>query len=229
MPEQVRCPSCDATLRVPDNLLGKNVKCPKCQKTFTAEMDEPEELEEVGREPAPSGARRRSRPAEDIEDEEELPSEEERDEEYEDRPRRRRGGRRRAAAVSAVAGPAISLIVLGGFDIFLVLLDMVLSLTGFNFVPGGAKRGAGPGAGPNFDFGSQPVWVVVPGHILGLCLAALILTGGLKMRQLQSYGLAITASILAILPCGNCCCIGLPLGIWALVVLNRPEVKDAFR
>jgi predicted Zn finger-like uncharacterized protein len=36
MPEQIRCPSCNAALRVPDNLLGKNVKCPKCQKTFTA-------------------------------------------------------------------------------------------------------------------------------------------------------------------------------------------------
>jgi len=53
--------------------------------------------------------------------------------------------------------------------------------------------------------------------------------GGLKMKKLENYGSVMTACILALLPCGNCCCIGLPLGIWALVVLNRPEVKDAFR
>jgi hypothetical protein len=52
----------------------------------------------------------------------------------------------------------------------------------------------------------------------------------LKMKRLESHGLAVTASILAMLPCTSpCCIIGLPLGIWALVVLSKPEVKSAFR
>ena len=48
-----------------------------------------------------------------------------------------------------------------------------------------------------------------------------------RMRRLQAYPLAIVASILAmiILP-GNV--IGLPIGIWALIVLSRPEVRAAF-
>jgi hypothetical protein len=29
------------------------------------------------------------------------------------------------------------------------------------------------------------------------------------------------------LPC--CCCAGTPFGIWALIALNQPDVKDAFR
>jgi hypothetical protein len=50
------------------------------------------------------------------------------------------------------------------------------------------------------------------------------------MKNLQSYGLAMTASIVAMIPCiSPCCILGLPFGIWALVILNRPEVKAAFR
>jgi hypothetical protein len=26
-----------------------------------------------------------------------------------------------------------------------------------------------------------------------------------------------------------CCCLGLPIGIWALVVLNNEQVKSSFR
>jgi hypothetical protein len=40
----------------------------------------------------------------------------------------------------------------------------------------------------------------------------------------------MAASIIAIIPCfGPCCCLGIPVGIWALVVINKPEVKSAFR
>jgi predicted Zn finger-like uncharacterized protein len=36
MPQLVSCPHCQRQLNVPDALLGKNVKCPSCQNTFTA-------------------------------------------------------------------------------------------------------------------------------------------------------------------------------------------------
>jgi hypothetical protein len=49
------------------------------------------------------------------------------------------------------------------------------------------------------------------------------------MRKLDSYGLAMTASIVALIPCiSPCCVVGLPIGIWALVILSKPEVKSAF-
>ncbi len=51
----------------------------------------------------------------------------------------------------------------------------------------------------------------------------------MKMKKLESYGLAMAASIIAMIPClSPCCLIGLPIGIWALVVLSKPEVKSAF-
>src|ERR1700674_5512656 len=36
MPEIIQCPQCDRKLKVPEDLLGKNVKCPTCGATFTA-------------------------------------------------------------------------------------------------------------------------------------------------------------------------------------------------
>ncbi|MEJ5277623.1 MAG: hypothetical protein WHU94_17180 [Thermogemmata sp.] len=63
--------------------------------------------------------------------------------------------------------------------------------------------------------------------IILLCL--LILIGGIQMWNLSGLALPVTASILAMIPCisGCCCWIGLPAGIWGLVVLSRPEVKAA--
>jgi hypothetical protein len=63
-----------------------------------------------------------------------------------------------------------------------------------------------------------------------LALGGLTFFGGLKMKNLEGYPFAIAGSIVAIIPCiGSCCCIGIPIGIWSLIVLNKPEVKTAFR
>lgn len=66
--------------------------------------------------------------------------------------------------------------------------------------------------------------------ILGLALSGLVLYGALQMKKARSYGWAMTASILALVPCTSpCCLVGVPIGIWALVVLLRPEVKSALQ
>lgn len=65
--------------------------------------------------------------------------------------------------------------------------------------------------------------------LFGLVLSVLILMGAVKMQSLRSYEFCVTAAILAMLPCLTpCCLIGLPMGIWALVVLRKPEVKSQF-
>src|SRR5262245_2341924 len=38
MPEIVQCPQCNRKLRVPDDLLGKKVKCPTCGTMFVGEV-----------------------------------------------------------------------------------------------------------------------------------------------------------------------------------------------
>lgn len=65
---------------------------------------------------------------------------------------------------------------------------------------------------------------------LGIGINVLTLVGAVKMMRLQNWGLAMTSAILIMLPCAGCCCLlGLPVGIWALVTLNKPEIKSAFR
>lgn len=68
----------------------------------------------------------------------------------------------------------------------------------------------------------------IVGLLFHMPLAAIVLCGALKMRRLEAYGLAIAASILAMLPCHLGFPVGLPVGIWALIVLSKPEVKAAF-
>lgn len=219
MPEQVRCPSCNAALRVPENLLGKNVKCPKCQTTFRAEMEELAQPEGIVRERTPAASR--SRAPDDVDDEE-LPPEEE-----EDRPRRRRRRRRGSAATeSAVAGPAIAMMVTAGLDITWAIVDLLLRVLGVSFIAASAPKGRV--GGPQTTDLAVSMAAGVGGDIIGACFAILILVGALKMKSLSSYALAMTACIISMLPCHACCCLGLPFGIWGLVILNKPEVKDAF-
>ena len=53
----------------------------------------------------------------------------------------------------------------------------------------------------------------------------LILFGGFQMLQRRSYAWAIAAGIISIV---SCSLIGFPIGIWALVVLARDDVRLAF-
>ena len=64
---------------------------------------------------------------------------------------------------------------------------------------------------------------------IGLLVAAFVIYASLKMKKLTQWGLAVAASILVMIPCiSPCCIIGLPIGIWCLLTLNRPEVKNTF-
>ena len=65
---------------------------------------------------------------------------------------------------------------------------------------------------------------------IGLILSIIVLIGAIKMKALENYGFAMAASIIALFPCiGPCCFIGIPFGIWSLVVLSDPLVKSSFR
>ena len=63
---------------------------------------------------------------------------------------------------------------------------------------------------------------------LTLVISLLIFAGASTMARLRSYGLARSASILAILPCHLGWLIGIPAGLCAWTVLNRPDVRAAF-
>ncbi|HET6882142.1 MAG TPA: serine/threonine-protein kinase [Pirellulales bacterium] len=73
----------------------------------------------------------------------------------------------------------------------------------------------------------EPQLLTVVGITI-LTLSACIMFAGFKMLRCQAYPLAIIGSLLAMLV-GPAILIGLPIGIWALVVLTQPEVRRAFR
>ncbi|MFL5341537.1 MAG: DUF4190 domain-containing protein [Gemmataceae bacterium] len=97
MPIQTSCPSCSRALRVPDNLLGKNVRCPSCETTFIASTGEefrPEAAASASQSDGKAFRAVSARPPRNDDDEEirlrsRLQFNDE-DDEYDDQPRRRR-------------------------------------------------------------------------------------------------------------------------------------------
>jgi phage FluMu protein Com len=55
-----------------------------------------------------------------------------------------------------------------------------------------------------------------------------VIAGAIQMIRLKSYDTAKGAAIAAIFPC-SACCLNMPLGIWALIVLNQPDVRRMFQ
>ena len=121
-----------------------------------------------------------------------------------------------------VNGPAVGLIVVAIIGVILQIISLIFNLAGASFLAGSRM--------PNEAWAnmfSGPAGMA--SSIVGILVSGVILFGGMKMKKLESYGLAMTASIIAMIPCFSpCCVIGLPIGIWALVVLSKPEVKSAF-
>lgn len=129
-----------------------------------------------------------------------------------------------AAAASRVKGPAITLIVITAIGIVLQLISMAMNMVGMRSTPAGLP--------PEFErwieMSAGPLGLLA--GLLTLAVGGLIIFGAMKMMRLESHGLAMAASIVAMIPClSPCCCLGLPVGIWSLVVLNNAQVKAAFR
>ena len=211
MPIEFRCPSCGGLLRVPDETAGRQAQCPQCgsQSTVPAATGSTP-FPPGGLTPAPSAGAEAVNPFQ-------SPSQVA-------GPVWMEGGPTREYALGRVAGPAIVLIVTGALGVVGNLLALLLDVVQFGLIQGG--RGniqADPAAA--MALGS----VGVVRAIIALMAALLVIAGAVKMKNLQSYGLAMTAAITAMIPCvGPCCLLGLPFGIWALVVLNDANVKAAF-
>ena len=127
------------------------------------------------------------------------------------------------AAAQQVSGPATGLIVTAilGFVVqgFFVLVNVFgLSLGFLDTSPDAMAI--------NLFSGTMGLFT----NVVGIAIGVVILLGAQKMKKLESHGWAMASSILALAPCiSPCCVVGLPVGIWSLVVILKPEVKGAFR
>ncbi len=121
-----------------------------------------------------------------------------------------------------VKAPAIGLLVAGIIDlaaVLFLLVEFVAVLLSYQTPSAGATTHP-PGISSRLLF-------FLPLCVALLASGAVILFGAFKMERLKSYGWSVAASILAMItPPGLL--VGVPFGIWALIVLNRREVRETF-
>ena len=138
----------------------------------------------------------------------------------------------REDALSRVKVPAIGLIVTGALGVLLALanvayvqqLDVAAEVEKLR--ESGMEEQMVETFEAIYDWSKK---LGVPAAILGLLGSAFVLMGGLKMNKGQSHGLAFGACIVSFIPyVSGCCCLGLIFGIWGLIALSKPEVKEAF-
>ncbi len=134
------------------------------------------------------------------------------------------------AAEVMVSNPSVGLIVAGVLNILGGLIGAAINMSGFNrisFPNGNIPPGMNPEMLRMIQMSSGGVGVVV--NFIGIAIGVVIILGALKMKKLESREWAMASAILAIVPCELCCIVGLIFGIWSLVVLNKPEIRSAFR
>jgi hypothetical protein len=125
-------------------------------------------------------------------------------------------------AFQRVTGPAVSLIVTAVLGLILQTLGVLAHILQIGFAAGAAPRNAMP------VVLTGPLYIVF--GAIGIILSIVVLVGASKMKGLENYSFAMAAAIIALIPCTSpCCFLGLPFGIWALVVLSDPIVKSSFK
>jgi len=133
----------------------------------------------------------------------------------------------RDTALQMVKGPAIGLKVTAILGLVMVVLGLVINVMTLNGFHIGPQQMYDPQMQKLIGTLGGSLGIVQ--NIIGGIVGVIVLLGAAKMQKLQSYQFALTASIVAMVPCiSPCCLLGLPFGIWGLVVLNKPGVKSQF-
>ncbi len=134
-------------------------------------------------------------------------------------------GRPRVAVPGKITAPAVGLMVAAGWKLLSAIIAIVLfvgpgsiSLSGF------LGRFFGQSGVPMPMF---PSWGFLALSVLlfKFVPAVFIFIGAIYMLRARSYAWAVAAAILSIVACSL---IGLAVGIWALIILAQPDVKEAF-
>ena len=133
----------------------------------------------------------------------------------------------RDAALRQVKGPAIGLKVTAVIGLMLVAVGLVINILALSGVQIGLQQINDPQVQKLLNSMGGGLGIVQ--NVISAVAGVIVLMGAAKMQKLQNHQFALTAGIVAMLPCISPCCVfGLPIGIWALVILNKPEVKSQF-
>ena len=119
-----------------------------------------------------------------------------------------------------VEGPAIGLLVMGPINC--ITIPMYVFFISGSLLPVDIKNPSPP---PPII---QTLAVLAVFILIVIAPGIFTIFAALKMMRLKAYRLAVDASILTIIASPAFFFIGLPIGIWALVVLSQREVRAAF-
>jgi hypothetical protein len=123
---------------------------------------------------------------------------------------------------SKVLAPAVALIVVGVAGLAVSIFNFAFSFTEPMIDPNAPKIIQDMQAGA-----TGPLVSVIQG--IFCLLNSFLILGGVQMARFRTWGLALAASVAAMVNFGTCCCVvGLPVGIWSIVVLMSEDVKLAF-
>lgn len=122
-----------------------------------------------------------------------------------------------------LAVPAILVIVAGALSI-----PGIIGVLLWNLLFAGASAMTSSGAGEAGCALLGGGFQILIG-LIDMALCGFVIYGGLQLKNLGNWTMALIASILAAIPCCTVCClIGMPGGIWAIILLLKPEIKAAF-
>jgi biopolymer transport protein ExbD len=134
-----------------------------------------------------------------------------------------------------VSKPAMGLMITSGLSLLILGAGLVILLFGVSWHSSGGTDVLSLKF-PGFAFSSKqtpgpgrPWWTILGPVVLLIlmCPAAVTFWGAWRMRQLRSYGLAVTGALLAfVTPPGMV--LGFIFSLWAIIVLLRRKVKEAF-
>jgi hypothetical protein len=162
-----------------------------------------------------------------------------RDDGYDDRGG---GGDRISRARAKVSAPGTALMGFGVLSLIMAIITLALCVGSPDTLAEPYHKmmtdmtknqpqapGQPPVVPPYDEFKKQLVMQGSIGAVVNAICGVIITLGGARMRNLTGYGLAMAGSILSLIPCTNSCClIGLPIGLWALIVLVNADVKAGF-
>lgn len=122
-----------------------------------------------------------------------------------------------------IKAPAIALLVVGGLGLLVSFINLVMAFV------------VEPTVDPTAPEIVQQMQRNSAGAVAALIQGAFVIVNGviiysmIQMMTLRSWGWALAGSILAMIDLGGCCCfLGLPCGIWSLIVLMQENTKSTF-
>jgi hypothetical protein len=137
----------------------------------------------------------------------------------------------RDAALAMVNAPALALMIMGGLGVLWLIGSLLIQA-----ISGGGAMTFPPEMDENMRQQMEALQEAIEKYtplmsVVGFIVFGLAAYAGYLLRYLRNYMLATVATILVMIPCfSGCpiCCFSIPLGIWILIVINKPEVRPYF-